>query len=229
MGDKLIEKKYILMNKDIPLTSFCLATIGKEQFTISDIKIINASVYDSERTLEEFITFRKAPVNREYIKILFGQMVINSIIDYLDISYALSLNDSLWMKPAEAVDDISWVDINLYDHEFNDIIAHFAFFGKGAIDEKSRSISPEFSTNGMLPKCWCREDNEIYLYKGGTSGCSNTGNEPYSKYMCSALLDAMGIQNYVKYTLKKFNDSLVSFCRLFTSKQVGYVPVYKSC
>lgn len=123
-----MEKKYILMNKDIPLTSFCLATIGKEQFTISDIKIINASVYDSERTLEEFIAFRKAPLNREYIEKLFGQMLINSIIDYLDISYALSLNDSLWIKPAEAVDDIPWVDINLYDHEFNDIIAHFAFF-----------------------------------------------------------------------------------------------------
>ena len=45
------------------------------------------------------------------------------------------------------------------------------------------STSPELTTNGMLRKAWrFVEGDGIYLYKGGTEGAANTGNEPYSEY-----------------------------------------------
>lgn len=220
-----MERDYILMNKDLPLTSFHLKDLGRELFVVSDVKVINPSPYDSGR-LTELLESRKPAKNREYLEKLLEQMQIKSISGYLDISYGLSLNDTLWFKPYDATDSITWENLNLYDNEFNETIAHFAFCGQGLARLHMKTTSPEFGTNGMLPKCWHREeDHEIYLYKGGTSGCSNTGNEPYSEYMCSCILEAMGMRNYVPYTLKHYHGHLVSSCKIFTSKEIGYVPV----
>lgn len=223
--DMSMEKDYVLMNKDLPLTSFHLKDLGSEIFLVTDVIKINDSPYDTEK-LSELLESRKPAKNREYLEKLLKQMQINSISGYLDISYGLSLNDTLWFKPADAGDEINWTTLNLYDNEFNETIAHFAFCGQGLAGMHMKTTSPEFGTNGMLPKCWHREgDNQIYLYKGGTSGCANTGNEPYSEYMCSCILAAINMPNFVPYTLKRYHDYLVSSCPIFTSKEIGYTPV----
>lgn len=218
-------KTYTLMNKDLPLVSFCLTDMGRELFTVTDVKEINQSPYGSEK-LSELLESRKPARNRTYLEELLQKMQINSISGYLDISYGLSLNDTLWFKPSDAPDILNWSKLNLYTNEFNEMIAHFAFCGQGLAGMNMKTTSPEFGTNGMLPKCWHREeDGIIYLYKGGTFGCSNTGNEPYSEYMCSAILAAMGMSDFVPYTLKRYHGSLVSSCPIFTSEQTGFVPV----
>lgn len=226
LEDLAMERDYILMNKDLPLTSFHLKDIGRELFTVSDVQVLNESPYNSEKELKLIINQRKPAKNREYLEKLLEQMQINSTTGYLDISYGLSLNDTLWFKPIDANNSINWATLNLYDNEFNETIAHFAFCGQGLAGIHMKTTSPEFGTNGMLPKCWHREeDNQIYLYKGGTSGCSNTGNEPYSEYMCSCILAAMNMPNFVPYTLKHYHKSLVSSCKIFTSKEIGYTPL----
>ena len=85
-------------------------------------------------------------------------------------------------------------------------------------------MSPEFTTNGMPPKCWRRISGKIVLYKGGTSGASNAGNEPYSEFYASQVAQAMGI-NAISYGLSKWKGILCSTCELFTSKETAYVPV----
>lgn len=226
MEGKAMEKDYVLMNKDLPLTSFHLKDIGLELFSVGDVAPINASPYNSERAVSLLLESRKPTRHREYMERLLKRLQINSISSYLDVSYDLSLNDTLWFKPADAGDEINWTTLNLYDNEFNETIAHFALCGQDLAESPAKTTSPEFGTNGMLPKCWHREkDNKIYLYKGGTSGCANTGNEPYSEYMCSAILAALGMQNYVPYTLKCYHGKLVSSCPIFTSEKTGYKPV----
>ena len=51
------------------------------------------------------------------------------------------------------------------------------------------TTSSEPTTNGMLPKGWrfIGGGDGIYLYKGGTSGAANTGNEPYSEFYASQI------------------------------------------
>ena len=70
--------------------------------------------------------------------------------------------------------------VNLYDNRFSQVLSAIAFTGYGSSIRTSLASCPEFSTNGMLPKCWRRQNGKIYLYKGGTSGFSNLGFEPYS-------------------------------------------------
>ena len=120
-----MERDYILMNKNLPLTSFHLKDIGSELFTLSNITQLHDSPYSVERELRKLLNQRKPAKNREYLEKLLQQMQINSISRYLDISYGLSLNDTLWFKPADADDSITWDSVNHYTNTFNVDIAEY--------------------------------------------------------------------------------------------------------
>ena len=40
----------------------------------------------------------------------------------------------------------------------------------GISDLSFKTTSPEYGTDGMLPKCWIRRSDGVYLLKGGTKG-----------------------------------------------------------
>jgi hypothetical protein len=103
-------------------------------------------------------------------------------------------------------------------------LANIAFTGYGSSIRTSLASSPEFTTNGMLPKCWRRINGKIYLFKGGTTGASNTGNEPYSEFYVSQIANIMDI-NAISYNLSRWKGELCSSCELFTSKDYSFVPV----
>ena len=115
-------------------------------------------------------------------------------------------------------------DYNLYDNRFSRILALIAFTGYGSSIRTSLASCPEFTTNGMLPKCWRREHGQIRLFKGGTSGASNTGKEPYSEFYAYQVAVAMGI-DAIGYGLSKWKGELCSTCDLFTSKDDSFLPV----
>jgi hypothetical protein len=138
------------------------------------------------------------------------------------VSKGLSLNDCYWI--VEEGFDGTFEDYNLYDNRFSQILALIAFTGYGSSIRTSLASCPEFTTNGMLPKCWRRVDGKIKLYKGGTSGASNTGFEPYSEYYSAQVARVLGIQA-IEYGLSKWKGELCSTCELFTSKELSFVPV----
>ena len=67
-------------------------------------------------------------------------------------------------------------------------------------------------------------DGKIKLYKGGTSGASNTGFEPYSEYYSAQIANILGF-HAIEYGLSKWKGNLCSTCELFTSKQYSFIPV----
>ena len=94
-------------------------------------------------------------------------------------------------------------------------LALVAYTGVGGSRE-AFSTSSELITKGMLRKAWrFVEDDGNYLYKGGTEGAANTGNEPYSEYYACQIADKMGI-GCVQYDLENWKGILASKCRLFT-------------
>ena len=77
----------------------------------------------------------------------------------------------------------------------------------------------------MLRKAWrFVDDDGIYLYKGGTEGAANTGNEPYSEYYACQIAEAMGLP-CVHYDLENWKGILASKCRLFTDIDTAFVPI----
>lgn len=99
-----------------------------------------------------------------------------------------------------------------------------AYTGVGHSNE-AFTTSPELTTNGMLPKGWRLIKNDsIYLYKGGTTGASNTGNEPYSEFYACQIAETMGL-NAVHYDLENWKGILASKCKLFTDIDTSYIPI----
>jgi hypothetical protein len=131
------------------------------------------------------------------------------------------LNDVYWV----AGNDFrgTWAEVNLYENPFSEAISLVAFSGVGPDFRGEWTSSPEFTTNGMLAKCWRRIGTDVVLYKSGTDGASNTGFEPYSEYYAAQIADVLGL-DHVAYNLSRFKGKLCSTCKLFTSDKYGYVP-----
>ncbi|MBR3223348.1 MAG: XRE family transcriptional regulator [Kiritimatiellae bacterium] len=180
----------------------------------------------TDEALWTWLTRRTVPKHRHYIQMMLGNLGIMRMNTraIIEMCKGLSLNDVYWVVQDSFTG--KWKDNNLYDNEFSKTLAVMAFTGgfRGEFNaKKDISTSPEFTTNGMLAKCWRRLDNEVLLYKSGTEGAANTGFEPYSEYYAAQIAEAMGL-NHVAYGLEKFKGKLCSTCPLFTSDKYGYIP-----
>lgn len=178
----------------------------------------------SNEGLSKWIKHRSIPKNRAYVTSFLAKCGLNANrpMDVVTICKGLSLNDSYWVVSDDFKGDFS--KSNLYENNFSRILAWIAFTGYGSSIRSSFDSSPEFTTNGMLPKCWRRINGKIFLYKGATSGASNTGNEPFSELYAAAIGNQMGL-NIVSYNISKWKGNLCSVCELFTSKDIAYVPI----
>lgn len=172
----------------------------------------------------KWLSNRVIPKNRAFVdEILkaFG-LSVNDTKGIIDICLGLSLNDSYWVTPVEF--DGKFADYNLFENPFSEALSLVAYTGVGSA-EKAFSTSPEFTTNGMLRKAWRHIENDgIYLYKGGTEGAANAGNEPYSEFYACQVAMAMGL-NCVEYDLENWKGILASKCRLFTDIDTSFVPI----
>ena len=177
----------------------------------------------NDETLWTWLTRRVVPRNRRNIEELMARIGLSSrnVKGIIELCRGLSLNDVYWVVPDGCED--SWKDFNLYENDLSNAIAQMAFSGVGPDFREQWTSSPEFTTNGMLAKCWRRIDGNVLLYKSGTEGASNTSFEPYSEFYASQIAEAMGL-GHVAYGLSRFKGRLCSTCPLFTSDRYGYVP-----
>lgn len=178
----------------------------------------------TEEGIAKWLKHRTIPKNRAYVHNFLSKcgLNINRPMTIIKVSKGLSLNDCYWV--VEEVFEGTYDKFNLYDNRFSQVLALIAFTGYGSSIRTSLASCPEFTTNGMLPKCWRRKDGKIMLYKGGTSGASNTGNEPYSEYYAAQVAKVLGI-NAIEYGLSQWKGELCSTCELFTSKEYSFLPV----
>ena len=221
---------YTLMHFDTPLVVFSAERQVEANIKILAVHEENKNLFPldlaelSESGIESWIRHRSIPKNRAYVDTLLSSLglSINRPFDLIRVSKGLSLNDCYWLKQEDSRD--SFDSVNLYDNRFSRVLGQIAFTGYGSSNVSGLTSSPEFTTNGMLPKCWRRIEGKIYLYKGGTMGAANTGNEPYSEFYAYQIGKILGV-NAVPYSLSKWKNTLCSTCELFTSKDVSFVPV----
>ena len=220
---------YTLRHFDSPALRFSAAS-GAEleiqiQWVTDNPALIPLDLAEvSPAGLEAWIRHRTVPKNRAYAGSLVAAIGLspNRPMDIIRVSKGLSLNDCYWVTD-EAFKG-SFDRFNLYDNRFNRTLGWIAFTGYGSSNPSGLTSSPEFTTNGMLAKCWRRERGKIRLYKSGTEGAANTGNEPYSEYYAAMIAKQLGI-HAIPYTLSRWKGKLCSVCDLFTSKDVSFVPV----
>ena len=227
--DKEAAVEYILKLFDTPLLKFSVnRTIDGPQIRITwhdleKVHLLPLSMECTSDSLRHWLRHRTIPANRAYVQNFLSKLGLSEkdFMGILDVGRGLSLNDSYWVVPVGF--EGTFAEYNLFDNPFSKMLSWIAFTGYGSTPKRSFRSSPEFTTNGMLPKAWRRINGEIRLYKGGTSGFSNTGKEPYSEYYAAQVAQAMGL-DAVSYGLARWKGQLCSTCRLFTSKSVSYLP-----
>lgn len=178
----------------------------------------------TSESLSSWLKHRTIPRNRAYVHNFLSKcgLNINRPMNIIRVSKGLSLNDCYWV--VEEGFEGSFDKYNLYDNRFSRILSLIAFTGYGSSIRTSLVSCPEFTTNGMLPKCWRRVKGEIKLYKGGTSGASNTGKEPYSEFYAAQIAQVLGV-DAIPYNLSRWKGELCSTCSLFTNKEFSFLPV----
>lgn len=227
----MIENAYELRLYDTPLLTFTLEERGIEGLT-AKILTVNEQKQDlfpldltpTNEDIVKWLGHRVIPKNRTFVDEILKSLnlSVGNVKGIIDVCKGLSLNDSYWIVPQGF--EGNFAQYNLYQNRFSEILSLVAYTGIGQTHE-AFSTSPELTTNGMLPKGWrFIEDDGIYLYKGGSSGAANTGNEPYSEYYACQIAQAMGL-NAVTYDLENWKGILASKCKLFTDIDTAYVPV----
>lgn len=231
-------RTYYLKNKDKIILQFEICSIEIDDYlkenqykqevkniqVFSDLLPINLNKNDLQNSLKKWIEYRKIPNNRKFSENIIATYSDDkqNLIDYIDVSLCLSLNDTFWVVPTDK--NYSWKQYNLYDNDFNKELELVAFSGKD-FKVNGITLSPEYTTNGMLKKCWYRENNKIYLYKGSTKQYANGGKEAFSEYYLTQIAKILNI-DYVDYDLKLFNNEIVSSCEIFTNQTYGYIPIH---
>ena len=228
---KTMTNVYSLRLYDEDLITFSLEEKGLEglqaDILYSDTQNANLFPLDLELTDEGIVKWlgkRVIPKNRQFVDEILKTLglSVNNTKGIIDACMGLSLNDSYWVVPADF--DGKFADYNLYENRFSEALSLAAYTGVGGSNE-AFSTSPELTTNGMLRKAWrFVDDDGIYLYKGGTEGAANSGNEPYSEYYACQIAEAMGLP-CVQYDLENWKGILASKCRLFTDIDTAFVPI----
>ncbi|MCR2040405.1 HipA domain-containing protein [Campylobacter helveticus] len=229
-------KEYILKNKDEVVLEFEVhrkeKTFESGKAFVEELENIvfkdtflpfGIKKEDLSESLKTWIKNRKIPKNRAFVNELVASYQNENgetLMDYVNVSLALSLNDSFWITPKDKA--YKWKDYNLYTNDFNEALALVAF---GIKTERIEGItsSPEFTTNGMLRKCWHKDESGIYLYKSNSE--AKDSKEAYSEYYMAQVAQALNF-NAIPYDLKLFHNELVSSCKLFTNENEGFVPIY---
>ena len=222
---------YSLKIYDTELMKFSLEKRGLEGLVVEILSTNKECNHlmplDMEYTGEGILKWlerRVIPRNRTFVDQILKTLGLshNDTKGIIDVCKGLSLNDSYWIVP-EGFEG-TFEQYNLYDNRFSEMLALVAYTGAGQTKQVF-TTSPELTTNGMLPKAWrFIEEDGIYLYKGGTSGASNAGREPFCEYYASQIAEVMGL-NAVHYDLEKWKGITASKCKLFTDKDTSFVPI----
>lgn len=227
----IMENVYEIRLYDTPLLVFSLVSRGIEGL-VAEILTVDEKqkellpldlTLNNEGVLK-WLERRIIPKNRTFVEEILKtlNLSVGNTKGIIDVCKGLSLNDSYWIVPRGF--EGSFAQYNLYENRFSEILSIVAYTGIGQ-SHRAFTTSPELTTNGMLPKAWrLMEHDGIYLYKGGSSGAANTGNEPYSEYYACQIAQAMGL-NAVTYDLENWKGILASKCKLFTDIDTAFIPI----
>ena len=221
---------YSLRIYDTELLRFSMEKRGLEGLVAEILTVHDENAHllplDMERTgpgIVKWLEMRVIPKNRTFVDEILKTLGLshNDTKGIIDVCKGLSLNDSYWVVPEDF--EGTFAQYNLYDNRFSEMLALVAYTGAGQ-SRQAFTTSPELTTNGILPKAWRLIDGEgIFLYKGGTSGASNAGREPYCEYYASQVAETMKL-NAVHYDLENWKGITASRCALFKDVDTSYIP-----
>lgn len=163
---------------------------------------------------------RVLTLDRKYAKEILnsmgmGQAVTDRERARVALSYhCLSLTDIYWVR--EAGEQITFAEINLYEHHLSNAFVDVALRGRQMTVQNAHLLAGDTSTNGCFPKAWVREADGFYLLKDGDQ-------EAVERELLASRICRCFRCNQVRYEPFVYEGTTVSKSRLMTSLRCGIV------
>ena len=135
--------------------------------------------------------------------------------------HCVTLTDVFWVKSAD--ENISFSQINLYDHSLSDAFVDVSLFGRAPTAQNMELLKPidsagDASTQGVVPKAWIRRDGIFYLLKDG-------GKRDVDAELLASKIARCFDVDQVLYEPASYHGAEVTRSRLFTSISQSIAPM----
>lgn len=218
--------QYILMNKNVPLCKIFI----DENFIIEKI----TDIYADKKFFPIGVdVINNRPQKKSLAKWWAGRAIPGSRIGANNFeqryniklkalpfkNYGLSLSDQYWIKPVD--ENIAWKDINFFQNDFS-LDLGIAFFDRSYVSDNLNYMSPDSTSDGMLPKKWIRDkkNTNIYLIKAGSGPFEQ---EPFNEYIASKVFGLLNVAPYAKYEVIHENNRYLCSCKNFITEDTEFV------
>lgn len=198
------------------------ARILKEQFLPYDLYLEEEEDLDTcINNLGNFYYWcasRVLSLDRKYAKDILNSIGMAQAVTDRDraqiaLSYhCVSLTDVYWVRQAE--EDVTFAQLNLYDHSLNDAIVALSLRGR-QMTVTNEELAPDLSTRGCFPKAWIRQEEGFVLLKDG-------GDAVDRELIASQICRCFDFRQ-VLYEAGIYEGQRVTKSRLITSKRYGIV------
>ena len=202
-----------------------IAQILDEKFMPYDLYLDTEDTDDVDILVNNLNNFyhwcasRVLSLDRKYAKeilnsIGMAQAVTDRDRANISLSYhGVSLTDVYWVR--RYGENVSFADINLYDHHLNEAIVEISLKGK-QMTVTNQELAPDLSTKGYFPKAWIRKKDGFCLLKDG-------GEEAVRReLLASAVCQCFDVKQ-VKYSEYWYDGERVTQSSIITSKKYSMV------
>ncbi|MBQ9275443.1 MAG: hypothetical protein IJ228_11555 [Succinivibrio sp.] len=187
-----------------------------------------------DRKLQQWVENRCAFEGRRFGALLESAVDGISSLNFMrfaDATRLLGVTDNYWIR--REPDKVTWKDINLFTHSFNDDLGTLALTGERSgpsYSYKDRLISAEYKIEGAQGKCWRHRGEGLVLLKSDfSSERLHFIDQVHGEYFASQVAQALGL-NAVPYDIELFplpdgRTIPVSVCPCFCTEDWGACPV----
>ncbi len=218
---------YILMNKQTPLCKLQIDT--SDNFIIEDIlEVYNTAAFPigvdivagkpQKKSLAKWWAGRAVPGSRVGGSSFEARYNVK-LASLPFRNYGLSLSDQYWIKPCN--EDVKWKDVNFFTNEFSLDVGN-ALFDSSYKSAQLDFMSPDNTSDGMLPKRWVRDEiaGKTILLKAGSGPFEQ---EPFNEHIASKICECLNVISYVDYKIVRDGDKYLSSCENFITTDTELV------
>ena len=168
---------------------------------------------------------RVLTLDRKYAKEILRVIGANQAVTDKDraiiaVSYhGLTLTDVFWIRRAK--EQITFEELNLYNHSLSDAFADVSLRGKDITLQNAelfitQEAAGDIGTVGVAPKAWVRKNGDFYLLKDGDE------RDVDAELLAPKIVGCFKL-DYVPYEEDFFDGLKVSKCKIITSEQTSIV------
>ena len=227
--DACLEKKMVLMHKDVPVMDVVFA----DDYIVSVGHVYNKDhlpimdrMKDSKPKVGSFSTWwqgRGIPKHRVGINELFSNIPPeyrkSAILQSMNLG--LSLSDQYWIRPEGS--DVSWEDVNYFHNDFGHQLENVCMNEESImVPEDVCLIGPSSSLGGNQKKAWKIMDGRRYMIK--------ESRQPYyqeavDEVIGSDVCEFLGIP-HVDYQKMEYDGRLFSVCSVGITDSEDLITFY---